>query len=111
MERITVTGSSIKSSDAGKLAEMVVPAIAPAIIVPAAAPIAANAVGKLEKIETAEAWIARMKDLKVQHKNSGPNDQLQDELTRFRKRYPNVTLPESLAEEWAKIERAKILPP
>lgn len=90
-----------------------------ALSAPADAPVNRKLAGivadKLEKNETAEAWIARMDDLKARLKNDALNrelnNELRAELTRFRKRYPNVVLPESLAEEWAKIERAKTLPP
>jgi len=40
---------------------------------------------------------------------SGKNKELIEELVRFRKHYPIVTLPPALAEEWAKIDAEKIL--
>ncbi len=49
---------------------------------------------KSDKIESAEAWIKRMTELKRQEKNK----ELAEEITRFRKRYPSVELPKELVE-------------
>jgi hypothetical protein len=49
---------------------------------------------KSDKIESAEAWIKRMTELKRQEKNK----ELADEIVRFRKRYPSVELPKELTE-------------
>jgi len=49
---------------------------------------------KSDKIESADAWIKRMTELKRQEKNK----ELADEITRFRKRYPSVELPKELTE-------------
>ena len=68
----------------------------------------ATSSGSLEKneiIEPADAWIMRMSRLQT----SGKNKELIEELVRFRKHYPIVTLPPALAEEWAKIDAEKIL--
>jgi hypothetical protein len=53
-----------------------------------------TAAEKSEKIESAEAWIKRMTELKRQEKNK----ELADEIVRFRKRYPSVELPKELVE-------------
>ena len=68
----------------------------------------ATSSGSLEKneiIEPADAWIVRMSRLQT----SGKNKELIEELVRFRKHYPIVTLPPALAEEWAKIDAEKML--
>jgi hypothetical protein len=49
---------------------------------------------KSDKLESADAWIKRMTELKRQEKNK----ELAEELTRFRKRYPSVELPKELTE-------------
>ncbi len=54
----------------------------------------ASAAEKSDKIESADAWIKRMSELKRQEKNK----ELADEITRFRKRYPNVELPKELTD-------------
>lgn len=54
----------------------------------------ATASEKNDKIESADAWIKRMTELKRQEKNK----ELADEVTRFRKRYPSVELPKELIE-------------
>ena len=54
----------------------------------------ASAAEKSDKIESADAWIKRMSELKRQEKNK----ELADEIARFRKRYPNVELPKELME-------------
>jgi hypothetical protein len=53
-----------------------------------------NASEKSDKIESADAWIKRMTELKRQEKNK----ELADEIVRFRKRYPSVELPKELTE-------------
>ena len=75
---------------------------------PLSAVAGATSSGSLEKneiIEPADAWIMRMSRLQT----SGKNKELIEELVRFRKHYPIVTLPPALAEEWAKIDAEKIL--
>jgi hypothetical protein len=49
---------------------------------------------KSGKIESVDAWIKRMTELKRQEKNK----ELADEVVRFRKRYPTVELPKELIE-------------
>jgi hypothetical protein len=49
---------------------------------------------KSGKIESVDAWIKRMTELKRQEKNK----ELADEVVRFRKLYPTVELPKELAE-------------
>ena len=68
----------------------------------------ATSSGSLEKneiIEPVDAWIMRMSYLQT----SGKNKELIEELVRFRKHYPIVTLPPALAAEWAKIDAEKML--
>lgn len=75
---------------------------------PLSAVAGATSSGSLEKneiIEPADAWIVRMSRLHT----SGNNKELIEELVRFRKHYPIVTLPPALAEEWAKIDTEKML--
>ena len=49
---------------------------------------------KSGKIESADAWIKRMTELKRPEKNK----ELAEEIVRFRKRYPSVELPKELTE-------------
>lgn len=74
-----------------------------------AATISAASLGKADISEAADIWIMRMLSLQ----SSGKNNELAEELVRFRKRYPMLILPATLAAEWAKIETenaAKIMP-
>jgi hypothetical protein len=54
----------------------------------------ATASEKNGKIESADAWIKRMSELKRQEKNK----ELAEEIARFRKLYPTVELPKELTE-------------
>ncbi len=68
----------------------------------------ATSSGRFEKneiIEPADAWIMRMSHLQTSSKNK----ELIEELVRFLKHYPIVTLPPALATEWAKIDAEKML--
>ncbi len=49
---------------------------------------------KSDRIESADAWVKRMTELKRQEKSK----ELADEMVRFRKRYPNVELPQELTQ-------------
>ncbi len=49
-------------------------------------------IAKTDNIESAETWIKRMLELKRQDKNK----ELAEEISRFRKRYPDVALPKEL---------------
>lgn len=53
-----------------------------------------GAAEKSDKIESVEAWIKRMSELKRQDKTK----ELADEIARFRKRYPNLDLSKELTE-------------
>jgi hypothetical protein len=54
----------------------------------------ATASEKNGKIESADAWIKRMTELKRQEKNK----ELAEEVVRFRKLYPTVELPKELTD-------------
>ncbi len=74
LEKITVTGS------------LVVP--------PVYAPPAPPVKSLVEQKETADAWIKRMEQLVKDNKLK----EAREELARFRKAYPNATLPPALAK-------------
>jgi hypothetical protein len=116
---VIVTGASVAASPAIQIPPKITiePPAAPRAEVIAASPIATAAAPaptsdamdkprtfsqrtstiaseKIDKNESADAWIKRMSELKRQEKNK----ELADEIARFRKRYPSVELPKELTE-------------
>ncbi len=64
----------------------------PAPSAPVPQKFAAAKIAKTDNIESADTWIKRMLELKRQDKNK----ELTEEISRFRKRYPDIALPKEL---------------